>query len=68
MQVSGRHRRRSAAKVATLYSQAERARKVAVGAASPLIAELFEIHARMCERNAEVQRSRRTGKAAPAGG
>src|SRR5437868_3635076 len=39
-------------KVAELMSQAKRARQMAAECGSSLVAELFEVHALMCERNA----------------
>jgi hypothetical protein len=39
-------------KVVHLISQADRARKLAAGCRSPLIAELFMLHAQLCEVNA----------------
>jgi hypothetical protein len=46
-------------KVVHLYSQADRARRMAVECGSALVADLFEIHAQMCERNAKMRRPRR---------
>jgi hypothetical protein len=48
-------------KVVQLVTQAERARKIASECRSQLIADLFEVHAQLCERNAQVlgQRARR---------
>jgi hypothetical protein len=43
-------------KLAQLISQAERARRMAAECGSSLVAELFEVHARMCERNARQYR------------
>jgi hypothetical protein len=43
-------------KLAQLISQAERARQMAAECGSSLVAELFEVHARMCERNARQYR------------
>lgn len=42
--------------VTQLISQAKRARKMADECASPVIAELFKVHARMCERIARQYR------------
>jgi hypothetical protein len=44
--------KRSEAKVIHLISQADRARKLAAGCGSSLIAELFILHAQLCEENA----------------
>ena len=41
---------RKSGKVEHLYSQAERARKLASECGSQLVADLFEIHAELCER------------------
>ena len=62
MRNNGGRRPNNAARVEALHS-ADRARELAAHAVSPLVAELFEIHARMCEQNAEMRRSRRKGKA-----
>lgn len=43
---------RRSRKVVTLISQADRARTLADSCREPLIAELFLIHARLCEQNA----------------
>jgi hypothetical protein len=40
-------------KVIHLISQADRARKLAAGCRSPVIAELFILHAQLCEENAQ---------------
>jgi hypothetical protein len=48
-------------KAAHLNVQAERARKLAFECGSPLIAELFEIHAALCERNARTRQQKRRG-------
>jgi hypothetical protein len=40
--------------VALLYSQADRARKMAGECGSALVADLFELHAQLCERNAKM--------------
>jgi hypothetical protein len=45
-------------------SQAERARKLASESGSPLVAELYELHARLCEKNAADQ-PRRVPEKAP---
>jgi len=41
-------------KVAELIAQAQRARRMAADCGSSMIAELFEVHADMCERNARL--------------
>jgi tellurite resistance protein len=43
---------RRSRKVVPAISQAERARTLAASCPAPLIAELLEIHAQICERNA----------------
>lgn len=40
-------------KVVHLISQADRARKLAAGCGSPIVAELFMLHAQLCEENAK---------------
>jgi hypothetical protein len=42
--------------VAHLLTQAERARRMASECGSQLVADLFEMHAQLCERNAQMQR------------
>lgn len=46
-------------KVTHLYTKAERARKLAAQCISPLVAELLEIHANLCEQNARLRSPRR---------
>ena len=43
-------------KLVQLISQAKRARRLAAACNTPIVAELFEIHAQMCERNAQQYR------------
>jgi hypothetical protein len=50
---------RPADKAAHLLSQAERARKMAAQCGSIMVADLFEVHAQMCERNARSLQSRK---------
>jgi hypothetical protein len=52
-----RERKKISDKVVHLYSQAERARKLASVCGSQLVADLLEDHARLCERNAEKRRA-----------
>jgi hypothetical protein len=56
---------RRARKTGALISQADRARTLAASCRAPLIAEPFEIHAQVCERNALKAKGRqlkRTGR------
>jgi hypothetical protein len=46
-----KQRNRVSNKVLHLHNQAERARKLASECGSPLIAELLEMHAQLCETN-----------------
>ena len=48
-------------KVIHLISQADRARKLAAGCRSPVIAELFILHAQLCEENARKTPPPRSG-------
>lgn len=48
-------------KIVHLYTQADRARRMAAECGTDLIADLFEVHALMCERNAKMARPRRKG-------
>lgn len=60
--MAGNGKRRSirkADKPTHLLSQAERARKLASECGSQLVAELFEMHAALCERNALLRPPRR---------
>ena len=59
MKRPGKQRTRPPDKVVHLYSQADRARKLAVESGSSLVAKLFEQHAKLCERNAELKKLRR---------
>jgi hypothetical protein len=45
-------------KVERLHTQADRARKIA-SQSSQLVAELFEMHAQLCERNALARQQKR---------
>jgi hypothetical protein len=45
-------------KVIQLVTQAERARRIASECGSQLIADLFEVHAQLCERNAWLLQQR----------
>lgn len=54
----GKQRTKVPNKVAHLHRQADRARKLALESGSPLVAELYEMHARECERKAEKRRAR----------
>jgi hypothetical protein len=56
---NGRRTRRSE-RVSRLHAQADRARKMAVECGSALIADLFEVHAQMCERNAKAPPQKKT--------
>jgi hypothetical protein len=57
-------KRRSTArnKIVHLYTQADRARKIASECGSQLVAELLEDHARLCERNAQVRAGQAKGR------
>ena len=55
-------RQRAPNKVVHLYTQAERARKLATKCGSPLVAELFELHAEVCDRNAQLNQEKRRRK------
>jgi hypothetical protein len=46
-------------KVARAHAQAARARKMAAECGSALIADLFNVHAAMCDRNAGIPPDRR---------
>lgn len=59
----GKSRRKVSNKVLDLRRQADRARKLAAESVSPLVAELYEIHALECERSA-VKRSDRADRKA----
>ncbi|MGE4249032.1 MAG: hypothetical protein AB7F09_06565 [Parvibaculaceae bacterium] len=50
---------RKSQKVTHLYTQAERARKLAGECGSRLVADLYELHANICEQNARLKRPRR---------
>jgi hypothetical protein len=52
-------------KVVHLISQAERARRIASECGSQLIADLFEVHAQLCERNAQLLKQRRLRQPIP---
>ena len=54
MQPRGR-KRIGGDRIRHLNIQAERARKMASTCGSPILAELFELHAALCERNAEAR-------------
>ena len=54
-----KRRMRRGEKGARLSLQVERARKMAAECGSPMLAELFELHAQICERNAKVQKARK---------
>lgn len=58
-------KKRAATKVVDLYTQADRARKLAAASGSTLVAELFEMHARLCEQNAEARQRRKGVKNVP---
>jgi hypothetical protein len=58
MQRNVKQRPRPPNKVVHLYTQADRARKLAVTSGSQLVAELWELHALSCERNAELRQRR----------
>lgn len=60
----GRKRARHADKVSHLQSQAKLARKLAAKCGSDLLAEIYELHATICEQNAlkRLQRRRRAPK------
>jgi hypothetical protein len=49
---TGKPRRKVSNRVLDLRRQADRARKLASESISPLVAELYEIHALECERSA----------------
>jgi hypothetical protein len=53
---NGRRAMARDSKLVQLISQAKRARKLAAACKTPMVAELFEIHAQMCERNAQQYR------------
>jgi hypothetical protein len=62
---NGKRPARPANKVVHLYSQADRARRMAAECGSALVADLFELHAQICERNADkAQRRRKSTKTA----
>jgi hypothetical protein len=46
-------------KAAALHSQAQRARQMAAECGSALVADLYALHAELCERNAEGHRGRK---------
>ena len=46
-------RQRPADKVVHLFTQADRARELASESGSELVADLLEMHAQLCERNAQ---------------
>ncbi len=48
-------------KMVRLLTQAERARKLAAECGSSLVAELYEVHAGICEQNARARRQKRRG-------
>ncbi len=54
-----KRRNRVSNKVLHLHSQAERARKLASECGSPLIAELLEMHAQLCEANLSRRKTSR---------
>jgi len=56
---NGRPPARPDDKVAKAHAQAARARKMAAECGSALIADLFNVHATMCDRNAEMPPERR---------
>lgn len=66
MEHDAKQRIRRPDKVTHLYTQADRARKLASECGSQLVAELLEDHARLCEQNAELRRHRRTRRKEPA--
>lgn len=59
MEGQGKPRLKRADKVVHLYTQADRARKMAADCGSQLVAELFELHASLCERNAQTRQLKR---------
>jgi hypothetical protein len=52
-------RARKPDKIKHLDQQVERARKMAAECGSPLVADLLEVHAQICERNAKARMSRK---------